>query len=115
MLRSLPRFLSFEKEVWCLPMLTKEEVLKIARLARLELTDDEVSFYQNRLGRVLDYMTELKGIETREGTGVRHVPLDSEKFRNDEVVTFPDKEALLQNAPALEEGGFLLPAIMETE
>ena len=96
-------------------MLTKEEVLKIAHLARLELTDDEVSFYQNRLARVLDYMTELKGIETPGGTSVRHVPLDSEKFRTDEVVNFTDKEALLQNAPALEEGGFLLPAIMETE
>jgi len=96
-------------------MLTKEEVLKIARLARLELTDAEVAFYQNRLGRVLDYMTELKGIETHGATSVRHVPLDSEKFRKDEAVNFPDKEALLKNAPALEEGGFLLPAIMETE
>lgn len=96
-------------------MLTKEEVLKIARLARLELSDDEVSFYQNRLGRVLDFMTELKGVETQSGASVRHVPLDSEKFRKDEAVIFPDREALLRNAPSLEEGGFLLPAIMETE
>lgn len=96
-------------------MLTKEEVLKIARLARLELTDDEVAFYQNRLARVLDYMTELKAIETQSGVSVRHVPADSEKFRQDEVIRFPNREALMKNAPALEEGGFLLPAIMETE
>jgi len=96
-------------------MLSKEEVLKIARLARLELSDEEISFFQNRLTRVLDYMTELKGIDAAVGSSVRHVPVDCEEFRKDEVVTFPDREALLKNAPSLEEGGFLLPAIMETE
>jgi len=97
------------------PMLSKEEVLKIAKLARLELTEEEVSFYQNRLGRVLDYMTELKSIETQPGNSVRHVPLDADTLRPDEAHPFTDKEALLKNAPALEEGGFLLPAIMEGE
>lgn len=97
------------------PMLSKDEVLKIAKLARLELTDDEVSFFQNRLARVLDYMTELKGIETKPGNLVRHVPLDADTLRPDEAHPFTDQEALLKNAPALEEGGFLLPAIMEGE
>lgn len=96
-------------------MLTRDEVLKIARLARLELSEEEISFFQNRLGRVLDYMTELKGIETPKDAVVRHVPMDAERFRKDEVNIFADKEAILKNAPAVEEGGFLLPAIMEAE
>jgi aspartyl-tRNA(Asn)/glutamyl-tRNA(Gln) amidotransferase subunit C len=96
-------------------MLTREEVLKIARLARLELSEEEISFFQNRLARVLDYMTELKGVETPKDAVVRHVPLDAECFRKDEAVPFPDGEALMKNAPAVEEGGFLLPAIMEAE
>lgn len=96
-------------------MLTRDEVLKIARLARLELSDDEVSFYQNRLARVLDYMEELKSIQTTQDAVVRHVPKDAEAFRADSVKSFGNREALLKNAPALEEGGFLLPAIMETE
>lgn len=100
----------------CYPtMLSKEEVLKIARLARLELTEDEIAFYQNRLARVLDYMTELKGIETPKDAFVRHVPKDAECFREDRAQNFPARDALLSNAPALEEEGFLLPAILESE
>lgn len=97
------------------PMLNRDEVLKIAKLARLELTEEELIFYQNRLTRVLDYMTELKGIETNSKETVRHVPADAETFRSDEAISFPNREALLKNAPSLEEGGFLLPAIMEAE
>lgn len=96
-------------------MLTKEEVLKIARLARLELSAEEVTFYQNRLARVLDYMEELKAVKTSQDAVVRHVPKEAEAFRKDEVKAFTHQKALLGNAPALEEGGFLLPAIMESE
>ncbi|NBX91915.1 MAG: Asp-tRNA(Asn)/Glu-tRNA(Gln) amidotransferase subunit GatC [Proteobacteria bacterium] len=96
-------------------MLTRDEVLKIAKLARLELSEDEVAFYQNRLGRVLDYMTELKAVETSKDAFVRHVPLDAEPFREDISESFGGRDALLKNAPALEEEGFLLPAILESE
>jgi aspartyl-tRNA(Asn)/glutamyl-tRNA(Gln) amidotransferase subunit C len=96
-------------------MLTKEEVLKIAKLARLEISEEEVSFYQNRLTRVLDYMEELKSVQTVQDALVKHVPREAEPFRKDEVRPFFNRKAILENAPALEEGGFLLPAIMESE
>lgn len=112
---SLTGFLSNEKRVCSLAMLTPEEVLKIAKLARLELSPDEVSFFQNRLTRVLDYMEELKKVETTATEAVRHVPRDANDFRKDEAKLSQNQKDILANAPALEEGGFLVPAIMETE
>ncbi len=45
-------------------MLTKEEVKHIAHLARIELSEQEVEKYQKQLGRVLDYVNQLKEVET---------------------------------------------------
>jgi aspartyl-tRNA(Asn)/glutamyl-tRNA(Gln) amidotransferase subunit C len=95
-------------------MLSREEVLKIAKLARLQLTEEEVASYQKKLGRVLDYVTELKSIETpKDAAFVRHIPRDAVAFREDKAVNFAGQKALLENAPATEGNCFLLPAIME--
>jgi aspartyl-tRNA(Asn)/glutamyl-tRNA(Gln) amidotransferase subunit C len=96
-------------------MLSKEEVLKIARLARLTLTEDEVTLYQKRLDRVLDYITELKQLKTPEDTFVKHAPADAKSLREDEAHPFSDSAALIANAPASENGSFLLPTVLDHE
>jgi aspartyl-tRNA(Asn)/glutamyl-tRNA(Gln) amidotransferase subunit C len=96
-------------------MLTREEVLKIAKLARLELTEKEVELYRNRLGRVLDYMRELNALPTPADAFVRHVPRDAVAFREDRPVPFASVRLLLENAPAIEGNSFALPAILENE
>jgi aspartyl-tRNA(Asn)/glutamyl-tRNA(Gln) amidotransferase subunit C len=93
-------------------MLSREEVLKIAKLARLELTEKEVAAYQKKLGRVLEYVKELNAVETPKEF-VRHVPRDAVAFREDRAVNFTNQKGLLENAPATEANCFLLPAIME--
>ena len=93
-------------------MLTREEVLKIAKLARLQLSDEEVSSYQKRLGRVLDYVKELDSLETPKDF-VRHIPRDAVAFREDRAVAFSGQKSLLANAPATDADCFLLPSIME--
>ena len=70
-------------------MLTREEVLKIAKLARLELTETEVETYRNRLGRVLDYIRELNELKTPQDAFVRHIPKDAVAFREDRAIAFP--------------------------
>ena len=47
-------------------MLTKEEVIKIAQLARISLTDAEVEKFQKELSTVLDYVEELKQVNVKE-------------------------------------------------
>lgn len=94
-------------------MLSREEVLKIARLARLELTENEVGLYQQRLSRVLEYMRDLEKVSTQKDQVVRHVPKDAVAFREDKVVAFPNVKGLLDNAPEREGTSFHLPPVME--
>lgn len=94
-------------------ILTKEEILKIARLARLELTDDQVELYRTRLGRVLDYVHELNTFKTPEDAFVRHVPKDAVAFREDKSIPFSDSHLFIENAPEKQDKCFLLPTIVE--
>lgn len=80
--------------------LTREDVLKLARLARLKITDDEVETFQKELNEVLEYVKQLDyvdvdGLEpTTQVTGLKNV------MREDEVVDYgvsPDQ--LLGLAP----------------
>ena len=96
-------------------MLSREEVLKIAKLARLELTEDEVSLYQKNLGRVLEYVHELNSVPTPADAFVRHVPKDAVAFREDRALPFANVAGLIDNAPAVEEGCFYLPPVLEQE
>ncbi|MCB0404907.1 MAG: Asp-tRNA(Asn)/Glu-tRNA(Gln) amidotransferase subunit GatC [Bdellovibrionales bacterium] len=93
--------------------LDREDVLKIARLARLELDEAEVALYQDRLGRVLEYVRELNQVKTEKAATVKHVPRDAVSIREDRAIEFTDREALLRNAPAQIEEHFLVPTVIE--
>lgn len=103
------------KRVCSCPMseITKEQVLKIAKLARLKLTDAEVELYQKRLGRVVGYVRELDALNLDVDGFPSHVPEDVQLFREDVVRVFEDREALLKNAPKRVAEGFVLPQVMD--
>lgn len=93
--------------------LSREDVLKIARLARLELTDKEVALYQQKLGRVLEHVKDLSKLKSPDEGHFNHVPKDAVAQREDKPVAFPDPKALMANAPVAAEGYFVVPAILE--
>lgn len=85
--------------------LTREDVLKLARLARLQLSDEEVERFQKEIGAILGYVeqlqkADLKGVEpTSQVTGLKNVT------RTDEIKDYGvSPEELLKNAPATESG-----------
>jgi aspartyl-tRNA(Asn)/glutamyl-tRNA(Gln) amidotransferase subunit C len=94
-------------------MLTREEVLKIASLARLKLSDQEIEFYQKRLGRILGYVEELNAVDAPTNAMARYIPKDCVTFREDRPVPFEDPHELLKNAPAAEADSFLIPQVMD--
>jgi len=81
--------------------LTKEDVLKVAQLARIELTEEEVKRFQQQLSDIFGYVDQLqevdtKGIEeTAQVTGLENV------FRPDEIKHCPEdeREIALDQAP----------------
>jgi aspartyl-tRNA(Asn)/glutamyl-tRNA(Gln) amidotransferase subunit C len=87
--------------------LTKDDVLKLARLSRLQLADDEVAQFETEISEILGYVEQLQaadveGLEpTYQVTGLKNV------MRPDEVKDYgASPEALLKNAPATQDGHF---------
>lgn len=93
-------------------MLTKEEVIKIAKLSRIALTEAEVEKFQKDLSRVLDYVEELKQVnvegleEVTQVTGLVNVQ------REDKVEISEIVEDIYKNAPAMKDGYYKVKAIL---
>ena len=93
--------------------LSREKVEHIAGLARLALSDEEKSLYQDQLSAILDYFGRLQELDTEEISPTASVlPLRS-VMRDDVARVFSSREDILANAPAAEKGCFETPAVLE--
>jgi len=93
--------------------ITREEVLHVARLARLALSDAEADRLREQLGRLLDYMKQLDRLDTRGVVPTSHAVEMGTPFREDVVIPFGDREAILSNAPDRQGDFFRVPRIIE--
>lgn len=92
---------------------SKEELLHIANLARLELNENEVNEYLDNLQDILNFAEKINNAPT-EGLGETIGAIDNYNvFRKDEIINFEDKEALLQNAPEKERNMFKIPKVIQ--
>jgi aspartyl-tRNA(Asn)/glutamyl-tRNA(Gln) amidotransferase subunit C len=93
--------------------ITRETVLHVARLARLELSAEEVDTMQESLGKILGYV-ELLGELPSEGVPeTAHVAAERAPFRDDTLVQSLDTDAALGEAPRRAPGGFAVPAFVD--
>lgn len=83
--------------------LSREDVLKLAQLARISLTDEEVATFSDELSAILQYVEQLSSVDvsglkpTNQVTGLTNV------MRKDEVIEYGYKpETLLENVPKTE-------------
>jgi len=93
--------------------LTPEEVRHNARLARVGLSDDEVSRFQNQLSQILDYFQRLQEVDTENVPPTAHTLAMHNVMRDDEPHPSIDKEEVLANAPQREGDHFRVRAILE--
>ena len=91
----------------------EKDVRKIAKLARLKLTDSEVKLYQGQLLKILDSMDELSKLDTAEVPPTTSVLGMSNVLREDEPAPFPAPEKLLANAPEREGPYFKVRKVIE--
>jgi aspartyl-tRNA(Asn)/glutamyl-tRNA(Gln) amidotransferase subunit C len=92
--------------------LSREEVVYVAKLARLDLTEEETTLFASQLSSVIDHVAALGRLDT---TGVRPTshPLDLVNvLRDDVVVPSLSRDVVLANAPATEDGKFKVPSIL---
>ncbi|MEM9216168.1 MAG: Asp-tRNA(Asn)/Glu-tRNA(Gln) amidotransferase subunit GatC [Cyanobacteria bacterium P01_F01_bin.150] len=93
-------------------MLDSDQVRKVARLARLALTDEEEKTFTTQLGDILDYVEQLKELDTNDVKPTARAIDVSNVTRTDTLETWTDKESILSCAPE-REGEFLkVPKIM---
>ena len=86
----------------------------VARLSRLSLNDEEVSLFEGQLSSILDYIEQLKEVDT-EGTHPTSHVLSSMKdvFREDKLLPSLSNEEALANAPAKKDGFFKVPKVIK--
>lgn len=93
--------------------LTREEVQKVATLARLHLTAEEEEHLTEELDAILRYMEKLNQVDTSRVEPFTHAVDVVNAFREDKVTNHPNVEALLANAPDTDQTFFKVPKIIE--
>ncbi len=82
--------------------ITREEVQKISKLAKLRLTEKEAELYQAQFSKILDSMAELRQLDTEDVPPTTSVLGLSNVLREDSPAPFGEAEDLLANAPERE-------------
>ncbi|GAP08243.1 aspartyl/glutamyl-tRNA(Asn/Gln) amidotransferase subunit C [Anaerolinea thermolimosa] len=93
--------------------LTRAEVEHIARLARLELTEEELSRFSEQLSSILDYAARLREIDTSTIPPTASVLDTGLPLREDIPAPSLDVTAVLRNAPQVEDHQFRVPPVLE--
>ena len=92
-------------------MITIKDVEHVAKLARLELTEDEKVKFSKQLGDILKYVEQMNEVDTTNVEPMSHAIPVVNVMREDKVVSEQTKEELMPNAPAKEDGFFRVPKI----
>lgn len=86
---------------------SRDDILKIARLARLRLTEDDLVRYGTELDAILNYVDQLQSIDTTSVKPTVQVTGLVNVMRDDEVINYQvSTDELLENAPDKESGSF---------
>jgi aspartyl-tRNA(Asn)/glutamyl-tRNA(Gln) amidotransferase subunit C len=93
-------------------MLDREDVKKVAHLARLELTDAETDAFTGQLAQILDYVEQLNELDTDNIAPTAHAIDMRNVTRPDTLETYEHREDVLNSAPAREGDFFRVPKIM---
>lgn len=92
--------------------ITTEDVAKVASLARLTLSDDELSTFTGQLQSILDHARDVAALDLADVEPTAHpYPLQN-VLRPDEVAPCLDRDEVLGQAPATEAGMFRVPPVL---
>ncbi len=96
-------------------MIDREQVRKVAQLARLDITSAEEEQFTTQLNSILDYFEQLSELDTDEVEPTTRAIEVSNITRADKLEPFPYKEDLLKSAPEQDGDYFRVPKIMVSD
>ena len=94
-------------------MISKDEMIHLANLAKIEMSEDELSLYASDMSSIIDLMDEIKTVDTSSIDTSLSPDLPTSKLRADVVEASLSNAEALANAPAKEKGLFSVTRVVE--
>lgn len=89
-----------------------KDVLKVAKLAKLQLTEEEVNRLVDELSQIVGYVDQLSSVDTTNVAPLDHVLDVTDALRDDTVISSLPRESALSNAPKEDGETFLVPPVL---
>ena len=93
--------------------ISKDDIIKVSELARLEFNEEELEKFTEQLGNILEYIEQLNELNTDNVEPTSHVLDMSTPLREDKVEEWLSTEEVLKNAPESEDDFFVVPQVIE--
>jgi len=93
--------------------ISKEEVLHVAKLARLKLSDAEAEALSKDMENIIGFANKLNELDTEGVVPTAHAIPMSNAFREDVVKPSFDRDDMIRNAPSADESGYTVPKVVE--
>lgn len=93
--------------------ITKEQVEKVAHLARLNLTEEEKEQMTKDMEAIIEFADQINALDISDVAPTAHIIPINNVFRKDEIQPSMDRDLLLSNAPSKEQGCFSVPKTVE--
>jgi aspartyl-tRNA(Asn)/glutamyl-tRNA(Gln) amidotransferase subunit C len=93
--------------------LSLADVEKVARLARLAMSDEELKAAQSQLNNIFGLIAEMQAVDTQGITPMSHAQDVAQRLREDKVSETNQREAFQAVAPQVEQGLYLVPQVIE--
>ena len=93
--------------------LERDDVIKIAHLARLAIDEADIPGYATNLSNILNLVEQMNAVNTDSVAPMAH-PLDAvQRLRTDDVTESNQREHFQEHAPSVEDGLYLVPKVIE--
>tara|TARA_B100000963_G_C22105424_1_gene442491 strand:- start:92 stop:385 length:294 start_codon:yes stop_codon:yes gene_type:complete len=93
--------------------ISKEEVSKVAQLAKLKLNEQQIDNHAIQIEKILDYINQLEKIDTRNIPCTTRAIEVVNNFRSDEKEVYKNRDEILNLAPSREDNFFKVPKIIK--
>lgn len=90
-----------------------DEARKLAKLSRLDFSEDELKNFTKEFEKMLSMFSELDGIDVSDISLIESALRSDGELRKDEIVESFSQDVILQNAPEKKDGAFIVPITVE--
>ncbi|MBP3285217.1 MAG: Asp-tRNA(Asn)/Glu-tRNA(Gln) amidotransferase subunit GatC [Clostridia bacterium] len=94
-------------------MIEKKDILYVAKLAKLSLSEEEIQALTPQMGEIIEFANNISKLDTEGVLPTNHILEIQNVFRKDEVKESYPREDIIKNAPTKEAGCILVPNVVE--